>query len=153
MNTKFVAFVLCGLAIALLSGNACFAAAAQTGPKLSAPAVTLKVWQDSSEQEQIAFLAGFISMLELEKEWQGQKAILPLHQSLAGSWATGLAGHKLQDIHKTVNTYIAANPGKMDKMVVEVMWYELVQPKIKESIPADDMKALKKRSKALRSQR
>ena len=153
MNIKVVAFVVCGLAITLLSGNACFAAAAQTGPKLSAPAVSLKVWQDSSEQEQIAFLAGFVSMLELEKEWQGQKAILPLSQSLAGSWATGLEGHNLQDIHSVVSKYITANPDKMDTMVVEIMWYELVQPKIKESIPAEDAKALKKRGKNLRGQR
>jgi len=97
----------------------------------SAPVVTLKMWDSSSSLEQYAFLAGIVSMLELEKEWQGQKGILPLRQSMIGSWCAGLDGMSLIQIHSAVNSYSMNNPLKQDRLVLDVLWSELVQPKLK----------------------
>ena len=108
------------------------------GGTTSAPVVTLKLWSDSSEQEQYAFLAGFVSMIELEKEWQGQKSILALEQSMVGSWAKGMDGMTLKTIRNSVNKYVAKNPNEMDKLVLEVLWRDLVQPKLRNAIsPAE----------------
>lgn len=101
----------------------------------SAPVVTLKMWDSSSSLEQYAFLAGIVSMLELEKEWQGQKGILPLRQSMIGRWCAGLDGMSLKQIHNAVNSYSMNNPLKQDRLVLDVLWSELVQPKLKASMP------------------
>ena len=101
----------------------------------SAPVVTLKMWDSSSELEQYAFLAGVVSMFELEKEWQGQKGILPLRQSMIGSWCTGLDGMSLKQLRNAVNSYSMNNPRKQDRLVLDVLWSELVQPKLKATMP------------------
>ena len=96
----------------------------------TAPVVTLQIWQASSMQEQYAFLAGFVSMFELEKEWQGQKGILPLQQSMIGSWGMGMNGMSLKSIRNAVNAYCANNPNEVDRLVLDVLWHEFVQPKL-----------------------
>lgn len=109
--------------------------AANTEKQGSAPVITLKMWDSSSELEQYAFLAGIVSVFELEKEWQGQKGILPLRQSMVGSWCTGLDGMSLTQIRSAVNSYSMNNPSKQDRLVLDVLWSELVQPKLKVSMP------------------
>ena len=97
----------------------------------SAPVITLKMWDSSSELEQYAFLAGIVSIFELEKEWQGQKGILPLRQSMIGSWCTGLDGMSLKQLRSAVSSYSMNNPRMQDRLVLDVLWSELVQPKLK----------------------
>ena len=101
----------------------------------SAPVVTLKMWDSSSELEQNAFLAGVVSMFELEKEWQGQKGILPLRQSMIGGWCSGLDGMSLKQLRSAVNSYSMNNPREQDRLVLDVLWSELVQPKLKATMP------------------
>jgi len=102
----------------------------------SAPVVTLKMWNSSSEREQYAFIAGVVSMFELEKEWQGQKGLLPLRQSMIGSWCAGMDGMSLKQIRSAVSTYSTNNPHEQDRLVLDVLWSELVQPKLKATTPA-----------------
>lgn len=99
--------------------------------QVSAPVVTLKMWDSSSVLEQNAFLAGLVSMFELEKEWQGQKGILPLRQSMIGGWCSGLDGMSLMQLRSVVNSYSMNNPREQDRLVLDVLWSELVQPKLK----------------------
>lgn len=101
----------------------------------TAPVITLKMWDSSSELEQNSFLAGVVSMVELEKEWQGQKGILPLRQSMVGSWCTGLDGMSLKQLRSAINSYSMNNPREQDRLVLDVLWSELVQPKLKASMP------------------
>lgn len=91
--------------------------------------VTLGVWKDSSPAEQYAFLLGMMTMVELEKNWQGDDAP-PLRDSLISSWSLGLCDLTFKQIADTVNEYIAQNPGDTDRQVVEVLWFKLVQPKL-----------------------
>lgn len=102
----------------------------------SVPILTMKHWSDSSPEERYAFLVGFASMLEMEKDWQYKQngKHLPLDQSLAGSWAKGLQGRSLKNIYDGLNKYVAANPGALDRPLAEVMWFQFVQPKVKEKV-------------------
>ncbi len=127
------AVVSCALFVALaFAGKAYAQNRDQMG---SAPVVTLQIWNASSEQEQYAFLAGVVSMFELEKEWQGQRGLLPLKQSMIGSWGMGMDGMNLRNIRNAVSDYSANNPNAGDKLVLEVLWSEFVQPKLKRTIP------------------
>lgn len=101
-----------------------------------APVVTLQMWDSSSEQEQYAFLAGVISMFELEKEWQGQKGLLPLSQSMIGSWGKGMDGMSITRIRSTVNNYSMNHPKEKNRLVLDVLWGEFVQPQLKKTAPA-----------------
>ncbi len=84
----------------------------------TAPVVNLQTWEASTPAERYAFLVGVVNILELEKEWQGRTGILPMQQSLVGSWVKGLDGVTLKTMHDRVNDYFAKNPTKMDKLVV-----------------------------------
>ncbi len=148
--SKYYAGMFAILLVLTLIGNS---RAETTVVPGSAPVVTLRVWNESAEQEQYAFLAGFVSLFELEKEWQGQKGILPLKQSMIGSWGAGLNGMTLRDMRNTVDNYAARNPGESNKLVVEVLWHELVQPKLGSSVAVAGKDTSKRVTKTMKSQK
>ncbi len=96
-----------------------------------APVVTLEHWRDSTPGERYAFLIGFVTMLELEKEWQGRdgRGVLPFEESLVGGWAEGLAHRPLTEIYNGLNGYLAGHPGDLERPVAEVMWFLFVRPR------------------------
>lgn len=98
------------------------------------PLVTLRHWKDSKPNERYAFLVGMVTMLELEKEWQlrNGKKMLPMRQSLVGSWVNGFENCPLREIYDTINMHIAAHPGDLDMPVAEVLWFDFAQPKVNE---------------------
>ncbi len=102
-----------------------------------APLVTLRHWKESTPSERYSFLIGFVTMLELEKEWQGKdgRALLPFDQSLTGSWVRGFENRPLNELYNGLNQYLAAHPGDLKRPVAEVMWFLFVQPRL------DDKKA------------
>lgn len=155
MSTFRTAIPVLALFVCLAAAPAPVFGAAPDGAKATAQeasqvAVSLKTWKDSTEQERYGFLVGFMSMLELEKKWQGEKP-LPLKQSLVPSWSRGLSDVTLKQIHDTINEYIAANPGDMDRQVVEVMWFKFAQPKVTEKV--DDPERVKQVKKSLRQKK
>lgn len=99
----------------------------------SAPVVTLKLWQDSAPNERYAFLIGFVSMLELEKEWQGDNPV-PFKQSLINTWVKGLDGITVKDMYTDIENHIKSNPDDMNRPVIQVLWNDFVQPKVSEII-------------------
>lgn len=103
--------------------------------KAVVPLVTLRHWKESKPNERYAFLVGFVTMLEIEKEWQlkNGKKVLPMKQSLTGQWVTGFENVPLKEIYDGVNQHIASKPGDLDRPVAEVLWFNFVQPKRDES--------------------
>lgn len=106
--------------------------------KAVVPLVTLRHWKDSKPNERYAFLVGFVTMLEMEKEWQMQsgKKMTPLKESLAGSWVRGFENVSLKEIYDSVNNYISSNPSDLNRPVAEVLWYNFAQPKMTEKVRA-----------------
>ena len=100
--------------------------------KTVVPLVTLRHWKESKPNERYAFLVGFVTMVEIEKEWQlkNGKKMLPMKQSLNGSWVRGFENRPLKEIYDGINNHISANPGDLDRPVAEVLWFSFVQPKI-----------------------
>lgn len=95
-----------------------------------APMVQMRHWQASTKEEKQAFLAGMITMLELEKEWQrrdGRKP-LPFDKSLNGAWVHGLNGQTLESLTTVLDAHAKAKPEDMNRPVVEVLWYLYAQP-------------------------
>lgn len=96
------------------------------------PLVTVKHWKDSNPGERYSFLIGFLTMLELEKEWQSKdgRPVLPFEQSLIGAWARGVENRPLTEIYSDLNRYAANNPGDLGRPVAEVMWFLFAQPRM-----------------------
>ncbi len=96
------------------------------------PLVTMRHWKESTPGERYAFLIGFVTMLELEKEWQSRdgQVFLPFERSLVGDWAEGFAHRPLREIYNGLNAYLAANPGDQDRPAAEVMWFTFVKPRL-----------------------
>ncbi len=135
MLSKLHRFAL-PLALALILCAAPLTGAAKTpavadSSAISCPAVTLQHWKDSSNEERYSFLLGFVTMLELEKEWQGAKP-LPIGKSLNNSWVAGLSGVTLRDMAKAVDDFISANPDKLDTQVVAALGHIFIRPKLTE---------------------
>jgi len=103
--------------------------------KAVVPLVTLRHWKESKPNERYAFLVGFVTMLEIEKEWQlkSGKKLIPMKQSLAGSWVRGFENRPLKEIYDGVNNHISSHPGDLDRPVAEVLWFNFVQPRMTDS--------------------
>ncbi len=94
------------------------------------PLVTGKHWAKATQAEKMSYLLGMGTIIELEKEYQGDK---PLEDSLNHKLVKGLSGHTFREIKGHVDTFYDNNPEKMDVPVVEVIWYELVAPTLNET--------------------
>ncbi len=120
---------LIGFAVAVLLLGLAPAVGQAAEKPAGSPAVRLHEWKSSSADEQRAFLFGFITMLELEKEWQGETPVSPGH-SLISCWAKGLDGVSPRQMAKVIDAYAAAHPDDTEKQVVEILWFAYVQPKL-----------------------
>ena len=95
--------------------------------------VTLKRWQNANEDERYSFLVGFMSMLDIEHSWQGDEP-LPYKESLIDCWYQGLKGMTYKEVYAAIENYIATHPGDLELPLPQVIWFELVQPKVADKI-------------------
>ncbi len=108
-------------------------AAIEKKEALDFPIVTLQQWKDASQDARYGLLIGFVSAIEIEKQWQGKKP-LKLEQSLNNSWAKGFDGFTLKNIHDHIDAYVATNPENLQITLVEYLWYAYAQPKVTEKV-------------------
>ena len=99
----------------------------------TSPMVTLKRWQNANEDERYSFLVGFMSMLDIEHSWQGDEP-LPYKESLIDCWYQGLKGMTYKEVYSAIENYIATHPGDLELPLPQVIWFELVQPKVADKI-------------------
>ena len=93
------------------------------------PAVTLQRWQNAAENERYSFLIGFVSMLDIERSWQGDHP-RPYKESLIDCWYQGLKGMTYKELYTVIENYIATHPGDLELPLPQVIWFEVVQPKV-----------------------
>lgn len=98
-----------------------------------APAVTLSHWVSSTDSERYAFLLGFVSMVDLERTWQANKPV-SLSRSLVRGWSTGFEGMTLGDIDLALQNHARNNPQDLDKPVIQMIWQDVVQPRLSEEM-------------------
>ncbi|MDL2316678.1 hypothetical protein LJC59_06320 [Desulfovibrio sp. OttesenSCG-928-A18] len=93
------------------------------------PMLRLEHWKASSDQEKMAFLFGFATMLEIEREWQGSVPV-PLDRSLNSSWTRGFAGVTIGQMRDALDRYVTEHPDQLDKSVVWALGRMYVRPKL-----------------------
>jgi len=114
-------------ALILLALLAAAAPRAQAQPHLF-PVITGENWQSATPEERLAFVAGLTTMIELEKEVQGDNPP-PDQRSLVPAWVKGLSRFKLKEIVAALDDIFARKPEMKARPVVEVLWYEVAFPK------------------------
>ncbi|RRD72396.1 MULTISPECIES: hypothetical protein [unclassified Desulfovibrio] len=130
-----------GLALALVF--ACIPAdAAQqaaSGAKNPVDQFTGHVWQQTPDKEKMSFLFGVETAIAVEyfvhdklAEKAAKEGKAPAHtlSPFEKGWMKAFEGMSRADAVKMVDAWYAANPQRLDRPVMEVIWYELVAPRI-----------------------
>ena len=120
MHRKSLRLLLGGLVLAL------FMAVPALAADYEIPVVNGEHWTKSSPQERKSFLIGAATIIELEQEVQGDN---PPKKTTIPVWCKGLSAYNFDEMVAAIDKWYAANPDKLARPVVEVMWYELAKPK------------------------
>lgn len=109
--------------------------AAETAPTETAPApakVDLSFpsgenWSRATEREKMAYLLGVRDMAAAEYQLTGPN---PKHRTLVEKWVEALDGMTLRQIMEVVDAHYKAHPDKQQQTVFEVVWFQMVEPKV-----------------------
>jgi hypothetical protein len=91
------------------------------------PLVTGALWTSSSEQVKKAYLVGIANTIQVEAAYEGNNPPTD-GQSIVPRATRGLKGQTLDGVREALDKYYAANPDKLQRPVIETIWFEMVVP-------------------------
>jgi len=103
------------------------AAPVVAAPSDPAPIITGKQWTESDANLKKAYLLGMANLIQVEQAYQQRRAPAD-NQTLIPRFAKGLQSHTLDSVRERLDSWYAANPTRMDRPVVETLWFEIVAP-------------------------
>jgi hypothetical protein len=108
---------------------ACVSLAAAWGSALAQeiPVVTGEHWTQSSEQVKKAYLIGIANAVQVESAYQGTTPPTDA-QSTVPRLVKGMKGQTLDGVRTGLDSYYAKNPDKLQRPVIETIWFEMVVP-------------------------
>ncbi len=113
------------LAAALVASFAWSGAQAQ-----EVPLVTGVHWTQSDATAKKAYLIGIANAFQVERAYQGTSPPGDA-QSIIPRFARGMSGKSLDAVRDALDRWYAANPGRIDRPVIETIWFEMVVPGLK----------------------
>ena len=87
-------------------------------------------WTKSTEDQKKAYLIGVANIAQIELAYQGTNQLSD-DQSILPRLARGMKGQTLDSVREGLNKWYAANPTRLDRPVIETIWYEMVVPGLK----------------------
>ncbi|MDM0022525.1 hypothetical protein [Variovorax saccharolyticus] len=94
------------------------------------PLVTGEHWVKSTEQLKRTYLIGIANAYQVEQAYQGVNPTFA-SQTAVPSFAKGLKGQTLDSVRGTLDRWYAAHPDLLKRPVIETIWYEIVQPELR----------------------
>jgi hypothetical protein len=94
--------------------------------------VTGEHWTKSSADLKKAYLLGIANVLQVEIAYLGSTQV-PDQQNFAPRMARGLKGETVDSVRNKLDAYYAANPSRLSRPVIDVVWGEIVVPGLKKS--------------------
>ena len=91
------------------------------------PVVTGEIWTQSSDQVKKAYLVGIANAVQVESAYQGTTPPSDA-QSTVPRLVKGLKGQTLDGVRTGLDAYYAKNPDKLQRPVIETIWFEMVVP-------------------------
>jgi len=96
------------------------------------PLVTGEHWTKSTEQMKKVYLVGIANVIQVETAYHA--ATPPADaQSFVPRFAKGLKGHTLDTVREGLDRWYAANPDRLQRPVIETIWFEMVVPGLKKT--------------------
>ena len=94
------------------------------------PLITGEHWTKSPEEVKKAYLVGIANIVQIERAYAGTSPASDA-QSILPRMVKGLRGHSLDSVRDGLNKWYAANPDKLQRPVIEIVWFEMVVPGLK----------------------
>jgi hypothetical protein len=91
------------------------------------PVVTGALWMQSSEPVKKAYLVGIANAVQVEAAYEGANPPSDA-QSIVPRLARGMKGQTLDGVREGLDKWYAANPDKLQRPVIETIWFEMVVP-------------------------
>jgi hypothetical protein len=94
------------------------------------PIVTGEHWMKSTDQVKKAYLVGIANIVQAEVAYESTNPPSDA-QSIMPRLVRGMRGQTLDGVREALDKYYAANPDKLQRPVVETIWFEMVVPGLK----------------------
>jgi hypothetical protein len=117
--------VRAGMVVACVALALAFACAGARADEV--PLVTGELWMKSTEQMKKAYLVGMANVIQVDTAYHAASPPSD-SQSIVPRVAKGLKGHTLDSVREGLDRWYAANPARIQRPVLETMWFELVLP-------------------------
>ena len=95
------------------------------------PLVTGEHWMKSSEETKKAYLIGMANIAHVELAYGTAPASDA--QSILPRMVKGLKGQTLDSVRQALDKWYAAHPDRMQRPVIETIWFEMVVPGLKKA--------------------
>ncbi len=96
------------------------------------PMVTGEHWVKSSEDLKKVYLVGIANIVQVEMAYHGSSPP-PDSQSFLPRLVKGLKGQTLDSVREGLNKWYAAHPDRLQRPVLETIWFEMVVPGLQKS--------------------
>jgi hypothetical protein len=112
--------------------SACLALAAVSGSVRAAevPLVTGEHWMRSSDEVKKAYLIGMANVVQVETTYNTDNPPSDA-QSIVPRMVKGLKGETLDTVRAGLDKWYAAHPDRLQRPVIETVWFEMVVPGLK----------------------
>ena len=91
------------------------------------PLITGEHWTKSTERLKKVYLIGIANVIQVETAYHA--ASVPSDaQSFVPRFAKGLNGQTLDSVREGLDRWYAANPDRLQRPVIETIWFEMVVP-------------------------
>lgn len=96
------------------------------------PLITGEHWTRSTDQVKKAYLVGIANVLQVETAYAGTSPPSDT-QSIVPRFVKGLKGQTLDTVREGLDKWYAANPDKIQRPIIETVWFEMVVPGLQKS--------------------
>ncbi|MDG4561897.1 MAG: hypothetical protein P9E88_11440 [Candidatus Competibacter sp.] len=96
------------------------------------PVVTGEQWTASSPEVQKAYLIGIANLMQVETAYYAKNPPTDA-RNFVPRLAKGLRGQTLDSVREGLNRWYAANPGQLQRPIIETIWFEMAVPGLQKS--------------------
>ena len=89
--------------------------------------VTGEHWTKSGNDLKKAYLLGIANLMQVEVAYLGSNQV-PDQQNFVPRMARGLRGETVDSVRDKIDAWYAANPTRLSRPVIDVLWGEIVVP-------------------------
>ena len=118
LQTMRMAMLTTSMALAIAAGNTKAA---------EVPMVTGEQWTASSDAIKKTYLIGMANMVQVQAAYHGSNPPTDA-QSFVPRLAKGMQGQTLDSVREGVDRWYAANPTKLKRPVLDIIWLEMAVP-------------------------